>query len=575
MKNYWKILIFLFFGAILAPGLFFPSQTKARLGHEINALGSFAILDNCRRDFLNENEYDYYFNVPSDYTSDQVLVWGDSTAFIIKIDVCQDKSECNVRVTPSQTLTFNVEFAGNPDEAAAMALQYGKCSTRIGVTRADKSSGTVSTPVPTAATSTPVPTLTSEPTSTGEPYGWGRPSSQWQCEGDSDCIKYTCGTCNNGQQICVEGNCVECITNEQCEDGFYCSGKKCLGERASPKPLEIKVRTPVCGDSYCDYEDANENCENCPQDCQWPGYCCQPKYGFMYSQDYNNKIFKINKNPGGLIPNGAFMIAEDEPETGFYDNYKPMLCDNSQLKFGQCVRDSQCPAGVCLDYKCIYTGPTEKSELEEMGKDVSEKYIEGLSEHKQYYVHAYYASKDNFVIHDQNESLDIKLEVQGATSGKILRAITGKEIQVLMTIKNRSDYRLALVPLVNYPGHSLKKDTDLEETSYHIAYSWMGILNSLKGKFQSAFSDGKYFILPAGGIMTVESQIIPHKEGYLDVEGLVYFTSGKRYIEENLGLGYIKNERLPEEYEKEAQKAEVSETIYIEKPRCLLGIVCF
>lgn len=547
-------------------------------------LDSFRIFNDCRLSYMNNMNDRFYIYIPSDYKSNQVKVWGSSNAFDTEINVCGGANECLIQVSPGKKLEFTVKYSGKSDmdELDAFAVSHGDCRTRIGVARAaqgaSKPTAQPETGRPLDETPEPTEAPTSRPSAlpTTRPLPTTKPSptptlTKGGCRGDSDCRRFTCNVCEVEQRICIKQRCLDCASDSHCKSGYECVSNSCLEKRREEAEyFQFEERLePVCGDSSCD-SDLGEDCLNCFDDCQWEGFCCQPERAFMYPHDFRYQIFQINQNPGGLIPNGTFLVNPDEKESGFFDRYRPMLCENHVLKFGDCVRSSQCPSGICLDYQCEKIGTSKKDKLEEIDKDVAKKWVDDTSERKRYYVHAYHVSEDNFVIHDQNEGLDIKLDVQGTTGGEVLGATVGDEITSLMTIKNYSDYRIALIPAIHYPGSENKVD----EVSYHTTYTWVGILNSFKGKFLTKISGSQYYILPPGGKMYVESKVISEKDGYLDIEGLVYFSTGKKFIEGNLGLGLIKNKRVAGEFEKKHQTAKFNQTVLVEEPTCYLGVIC-
>jgi hypothetical protein len=62
------------------------------------------------------------------------------------------------------------------------------------------------------------------------------------CGGDSDCVSYSCSTCQLGQYVCSKGDCVECTYDSHCKDGYECKDNAC-------KPKETVTPPPPAGTS--------------------------------------------------------------------------------------------------------------------------------------------------------------------------------------------------------------------------------------------------------------------------------------------------------------------------------------
>lgn len=86
------------------------------------------------------------------------------------------------------------------------------------------------------------------------------------CGGDSDCASYLCYNCVFGQRKCVKGNCVECVYDGHCKDGFKCENNYCVEKETSTlknESIEIECRSIdlSAGDALYNYTKANAPCD--------------------------------------------------------------------------------------------------------------------------------------------------------------------------------------------------------------------------------------------------------------------------------------------------------------------------
>jgi len=113
---------------------------------------------------------------------------------------------------------------------------------------------------------------------------------------------------------------------------------------------------------------------------------------------------------------------------------------------------------------------------------------------------------------------------------------------------------------------------------------WKGVLNwsSLIGSFKTKLVGGRYIVMPKNSKLLIYSKIVPEQTGYLDVQGIVYFTSEKRFVEPTPEMKkYVmfpnedvfiwetgETQREPQEYETTFDETEVSESILVEEKKC-------
>ena len=335
------------------------------------------------------------------------------------------------------------------------------------------------------------------------------------------------------------------------------------GEEEEEEEEEGEEEKEICGNDNCEYW-VGENCDNCYNDCLYPfksqSFCCYVGYKYIYAHDYHNEIYDLKESLAGLIPEGAIMVAPGLNR----DNIPlrpPSVCDSGGMKTGECVFNYDCPSGLCTTENwCIKLRSKEPQEIKDE-KTVKDIY-EDATNYKEEYVEAYEKIQGGIgqmVIKDAK--LDVRLEVQGSTAGKIPKANQNDEIEVRLEIANESDYQLGLMAGIFYP-----EDFDLEEKKYTISFEWSGGLASLIGSFETKLINSKFIIMPFGSRLVVYSKVVPKQTGYLDVRGLVFFTTEKKYQDYNPGF----LDEAPKKY----QESEVSETILIEEKPCNWWPIC-
>jgi len=133
----------------------------------------------------------------------------------------------------------------------------------------------------------------------------------------------------------------------------------------SPEPPSPPApEQPVCENNNCEYW-LNENCKDCPQDCAVEDFCCAPNNFFMYPSDYHNKIYNLHEDYGGAIPNRAFIVEKGIPQSNFFSDYSPRICDKGNIVAGECIESWNCTDGVCKDFKCVKTVSQEVQKVED------------------------------------------------------------------------------------------------------------------------------------------------------------------------------------------------------------------
>jgi len=316
-----------------------------------------------------------------------------------------------------------------------------------------------------------------------------------------------------------------------------------------------------CGNNNCEYW-LGETCDNCLNDCNYPfkEFCCYTNYSYIYAQDYHNKIYDIRKSEAGLIPSGAIMFPSEKKESDM-PLRPPSVCNRGGMRTGECVYNYDCPSGVCTTENwCIRTRAEKMQEIKD--PEITKKIYEDQISYKEEYVEAYEMMEggiSQIVIKDAK--LDIKLEVQGNTAGRIPKVNEDDEIEVRLEITNDSKYNLALTAGIFYP-----ETFDIEEKKYTISFDWEGGLSSFIGSFKTKLINSKFMVMPSGSKIIVYSKVIPQQTGYLDVQGLVFFTTEKKYQKYDIGL----LDEAPKSY----QESEVSETILVEERPCNWWPIC-
>ncbi|MBU2635137.1 hypothetical protein KJ841_01520 [Patescibacteria group bacterium] len=209
---------------------------------------------------------------------------------------------------------------------------------------------------------------------------------------------------------------------------------------------------------------------------------------------------------------------------------------------------------------------TSEKFQEVKNQDMVEKIYEDQNSYKEEFVEAYEMIEGGIAhVIIKDAKLDVKLEVQGNTAGKIPKVNEGDEVEVRLEIENDSRYNLALVAGIFYPGYDAGV-FELEEKKYTISFEWDGGLSSLIGSFKTKLIGGKFVVMPPGSKLYVYSKVVPEQTGYLDVQGLIYYTTEKKYQEYDIGF----LDEAPKAY----QESEVSETILVEQRPCDWWPIC-
>lgn len=209
---------------------------------------------------------------------------------------------------------------------------------------------------------------------------------------------------------------------------------------------------------------------------------------------------------------------------------------------------------------------TSEKFQEVKNQDMVEKIYEDQTNYKEEYVEAYEMIEGGIAqVVIKDAKLDIRLEIQGNTAGKIPKVNQGDEVEVRLEIENDSRYNLALAAGILYPGYNAGA-FELEEKKYTISFEWEGGLSSLIGSFKTKLIGGKFVVMPPGSKLYVYSKVVPEQTGYLDVQGLIYYTTEKKY--QKYDIGFL--DEAPKAY----QESEVSETILVKEKPCNWWPIC-
>jgi len=199
-------------------------------------------------------------------------------------------------------------------------------------------------------------------------------------------------------------------------------------------------------------------------------------------------------------------------------------------------------------------------------QEIVEKIYEDQTNYKEEFVEAYEIIEPGIAqVVIKDAKLDIRLEVQGNTAGKVPKVNEGDEVEVRLEIENDSRYNLALVAGIFYPGYDAGV-FELEEKKYTMSFKWEGGLSSLIGSFKTKLINCKFIVMPPGSKLYVYSKVVPEQTGYLDVQGLISFTTEKKY--QKYDIGFL--DEAPKSY----QESEVSETILVEERPCNWWPIC-
>ena len=342
-----------------------------------------------------------------------------------------------------------------------------------------------------------------------------------------------------------------------------------LGEQEEEEEEEEEEQEGVeCGNNNCEYW-AGENCDNCLNDCYYPlqnqGFCCYTGgYSYIYAHDYHNGIYDIREALAGLIPGGAIMVAPGLDE-GNMPLRPPSICDNGVIQTGECLFNYDCPSGLCTTENwCIELRSEEPQEIKD--QEIVEEIYQDANAYKTEYVDAYYGLEDTTVqMRVRQAKLNVSLEIQGATAGKVPEVSEGDEIEVRLEIENDSSYSLTLTGGIFYPGYDAGM-FDIEEKKYTISFEWEGGLACLIGSFKTKLVNSKYVIMPPGSKLYVYSKIVPKQTGYLDVQGLIFYNTEKKYQDWT--------PRFIQDAFDNYQESETSQTILVNEKPCNWWPIC-
>ncbi len=219
------------------------------------------------------------------------------------------------------------------------------------------------------------------------------------------------------------------------------------------------------------------------------------------------------------------------------------------------------PEAAVDDGSCIKLKSEEFQEVKD--KDTIDKIYEDQTSYKEEYADSYDEVEDSITtqMEIKDAGLDVNLEVQGNTAGKVLKATKGEPIEVRLEIENNSSDQVVLAAGILYPD-----DFDLDEKEYTVSFDWEGGLSSLIGSFEIELTDGKFIVMPPDSKVYVYSKVVPEETGDLDIQGLIYYTTEKKYQE--MDPGFLAD--APDDYE----ESEISSSILAEKKPCNWWPIC-
>jgi len=243
----------------------------------------------------------------------------------------------------------------------------------------------------------------------------------------------------------------------------------------------------------------------------------------------------------------------------------PSVCDNGVMQTGECLYNYDCPSGLCTTENwCIELRSEEPQEIKD--QEIKEEIYQDTNAYKTEYVDSYHELEDSTVqMRVREAKLNVSLEVQGATTGKVPEVSEGDEIEVRLEIENGSSYNLALTGGIFYPGYDAGM-FDIEEKKYTVSFKWEGGLASLIGSFKTKLVNSKYVIMPPGSKLHIFSKVIPKQTGYLDIQGLIFYNTEKKY--QDWTPRFI--EDAPDNY----QESETSQTILVKEKPCNWWPIC-
>lgn len=416
------------------------------------------------------------------------------------------------------------------------------------------------------------------------------------CTDYGQCKSNQCGKgiCCGGQPCCkVDGDCGKDEYCETKDNLYYCRVKWDVGEKcekpsacrsgfcdtytqkcaeSSNPPAGGATPTPekaVCGDNSCD-DWLGENCCNCAKDCaNITDFCCSQDSKYARSRDRQNKIFYLYDAPGGAIPNSRLVVPKGTDEKTFFDSYKPQICSNGKIISGECNKSDDCVKGICVDNKC--TSATSDEPQAVTDKKVVEAIANEQNEYRKesVWVPVYDKIKGTILRTNKVEGgLEVRLEVQGATAGNMATVKIGGNIETRLEIVNNTAYYNAVIGGIVY-----KNPTQVEQKKYTLSVNHLESNSAILGMIGVAGAQrlgGKYFVLPPYYKLTVQSTVSPKQEGYLDISGIVYYSTENMYANSSLS-DQINN--VPVNYETNWKKiGEVTNSISVVPKKCSWGI---
>lgn len=150
---------------------------------------------------------------------------------------------------------------------------------------------------------------------------------------------------------------------------------------------------------------------------------------------------------------------------------------------------------------------------------VIEKIHEDQNSYKEEFVEAYEMMAGGITqVFIKDAKLDIRLEVQGNTAGKIPKVSEGDEIEVRLEIENDSNQKIDLKAKLVY------SDFDLEEKKYTICLEEKKDITCFIG---SSKTEPEFIEVPQNSKLYIYSKQVPKQTGYLDVQAIVYYDEDK------------------------------------------------
>lgn len=151
--------------------------------------------------------------------------------------------------------------------------------------------------------------------------------------------------------------------------------------------------------------------------------------------------------------------------------------------------------------------------------EVIEKIYEDQNSYKEEFVRAYEMIEGGITqVFIKDAKLDIRLEIQGNTAGKIPKVNEGDEVEVRLEIENNSNKKIDLRAKLVY------SDFGLEENKYTICLEEKKDIICFIG---SSKAEPEFIELPKNSKLYIYSKQIPKQTGYLDVQAIVYYDEDK------------------------------------------------